>query len=421
MTSKHFEGFSHVDVKVANLVSIAHEINIGLDRMITKLEIYGSVFDPTMIAVFYLNDMSGKLRRLPLIGEEVIELEIESPGYDPLSKVFFVHKVSDIGFDPNGSAATVRIDAVSLEQVRATSSNVDLGVKGQISTAVRNILTDTVRVDEEAKLNIEETEGVESFVLPGWNAWESIAFLQRRAVSTRFHSPYLFFEDTKGFNFVSVEALIEQKKRDKPPETYTSAPFQVDVATDPEGGTVRAEHKRNVENLRIVNKASTIEQINNGGMHNTIQAFNLLRKEVVETETDYGDLATNVKAPLDDAFKAQHSSRIKDIVGKGTRRILVPSDESNVSSSVNNFGRREMFIRNIADVEISFDMYGNSSLDPGDIMHLEAPMSTGMQEEDTQLTGNYIITSFCHHITSGNMMTAVEAFRFGVGASNATG
>lgn len=420
MTSKSFEGFTHVDVKVATLISIPQEKSVPLTRMMTKLEIYGTVFDPTMVAVFYLNDMSGVLQRLPLVGEEVIELEIETPGNDPLQKVFFVHKVSDISFDPNGSATTMRIDAVSLEQVRATSTNVDLGVKDQISNTVKNILKDIVRVDEQAKLNIEETEGVETFVLPGWNAWETIAFLKRRAVSTRFHSPYLFFEDTKGFNFISVEALIEQKKRDKPPEKYTSAPFQVETSLNPEGGSIRPEDKRNVENLRIMSKASTIEQINAGGMHNTIQAFNLLRKEVVETETKYEDLQTNVKAPLDDSFKALHSARLKDIVGKGTRRVLIAADDSNVTSSVNNFGRREMFLRQIADVEIGFDMYGNSSLDPGDLMHLEAPLSTGAQEEDPQLTGNYIITSFCHHITSGNMMTAVEAFRFGVGASNAS-
>ena len=420
MTSRNFEGFSHVDVKVATLLSIPQEKTVPLTRMMTKLEIYGTVFDPTMVAVFYLNDTSGILQRLPMVGEEVIELEIETPGNEPLQKVFFVHKVSDISFDPNGSASTMRIDAVSIEQVRATSTNVDMGARDQISNMVKNILKDIVRVDEQAKVNVEDTEGIETFVLPGWNAWETIAFLKRRAVSTRFHSPYLFFEDTKGFNFISVEALIEQKKKDKPPENYTSAPFQVEASLDPQGGNVRSGQKRNVENLQIVSKASTIEQINNGGMRNTIQAFNLLRKEVVETQTTYDDLQTNVKAPLDDTFKAQHSARLKDIIGTGTRRVLIPSDVSNVTSSVNNFGRREMFLRQIADVEVGFDMYGNSSLDPGDLIHLETPLTTGNQEEDAQLTGNYIITSFCHHITSGNMMTAVEAFRFGVGTSNAS-
>ena len=419
MTDRNFEGFTHVDIKVATLISIPQEKSVPLIRMITKLEVYGTVFDPTMVAVFYLNDTSGMLQKLPLVGEEVIELEIQTPGNEPLEKIFFVHKVSDIEFDPNGSSTTIRIDAVSIEQVRATSTNVDLGVKDQISNVVKNILKDVVRVDDQAKLNIEETEGVETFVLPGWNAWQTIAFLKRRAVSTRFHSPYLFFEDSKGFNFISVEALIEQKKKDKPPELYGVSSFRVETALEPEAGSIRSEYKRNVNNLQVVNKASTIEQINYGGMQNTIQAFNLLRKEVVETQTKYDDLATNVKAPLDDSFKAQHSARLKDIIGSGTRRVLIAADNSNVTSSVNNFGRREMFLRQIADVEISFDVYGNSSLDPGDLMRLETPLSTGSPEEDTQLTGNYLITSFCHHITSGHIMTAVEAFRFGVGTSNA--
>lgn len=419
MTSKSFEGFTHVDVKMATLLSIPQEKSVPLKSMLTKLEIYGTVFDPTMVAVFYLNDVSGILQRLPMIGEEVIELEIETPGNAPLEKVFFVHKVSEIGFDPNGSSASIRIDAVALEQVRATSCNVDLGVRGLISDSVKSILKDYVKLEDDIKLNVEDTQGVESYVLPGWNAWESIAFLKRRAVSPRFFSPYLFFEDTQGFNFISVEGLIEQKKRDKPPETYTAAPFQVEVAANPEAGTIRPEQKRNVENLRIVNKASTIEQVNTGGMRNTIQAFNLLRKEVVETQTSYEDLQNNVRAPLDDSFKPIHSGRLKDIIGNGTRRILVPSDNGNVASRTENFGRREMFIRQISDLEIGFDMYGNSSLDPGDVIRLEAPMTTGMQEEDSQLSGNYIITSFCHHISAGNMMTAVEAFRFGVGASNA--
>lgn len=416
MSNDSFQGHSKVEITKAKLISLASERTVDMNNLITKLEIYGSVFDPTMAAVMYILDSTHTVYNLPIIGEEVVELEIVTPGNEPLTKVMFVHRVSNVEFDRNGSNTSMRLDLVSIEQIRAISSNIHLGVKDQVSATAKHLLTDVLRVDEKAIINVEETEGIEQFVIPGWNIWQTMEFLCAKAVSTKYYSPYLFFESNKGFNFLSAEELIDQKKKNRPPETYTAEPFHVDVALDPNGGTIKERQRRNVDGLRILTKSNTLEMINRGGFNNTMRAFNLIRKEVVETNTLYADMSSNVRVPLDDKYNPQHSTRMKDIIGNNGTFMLAPVDNSNISSSVNNVGRRNMFARHFSDIEVTFNMYGNSGLEPGDLIKLEMPRTTGSPDEDAQLTGHYMITSFCHHIKDGQMMTQAEAFRFGLGS-----
>ncbi len=415
--SNTFKGHGKVSVTRATIISLSSEQSIDLRRMITNIDIYGSIFDPTMVAVISLMDTTSTLYNLPVVGEEIVELEIETDGNEPMSKVFFVHRPEEIQFDPNGSSTSMVLHLISIDQMRAVATKVNLGVKGQLSVHVQHILKDIVRVDDRAVINLEETEGIESIVFPGWNAWESIEFMRKRAVSTKYKSPYLFFEDSKGYCFESAEALIERKKKDKPPETYTVEPFVVEASSDPNKHTVIERQVRNVENFKILSKGNTFQLLNNGGLKNKVQSFNMIRKEVVEVITGYEELKENVRQPLDASFNPQNSSRIKEILGDNTEDYYMSVDNSNLTSSVENHGRQTMFARHMGTLRVSFTMYGNSELDPGDLIRLEIPLTTGSPDEDPQLTGNYIITEFCHHIKDGLMFTDAEACRLGLATS----
>ena len=413
--SDKFPGHSKVTINVARVISIPTNKAVDITRMITMLEVYGSVFDPTMVAVVHITDTTSILYNLPIAGEEVLELEIQSDGTDrPFEKTFFVRKPDDLQFDPNGSVTTLTLHCVSIEHIRGMAKRVSKGVKEQISKTVENILKDDIRTDGE--VNVEESEGIETLVLPSLPCWDTIEMLRQRAVSTKYKSPYLFFEDSKGFNFVTVEGLIEQRKKDKPPQTFTSEPYMPTAGDDPHKSSVMERQKKNVENLVILKKADTASFIGRGGAHNRVSVFDPLEKKLERIDTSYDKMKDEiVKQPLDDSFNPHRSARLLEIVSEPTIEYLVPFDAANKSSFMNNVGKRQIFNRHFGDTQLAFTMYSDTTLEPGDVLRLEIPLTTGSPEEDPQLTGNYMVTSFVHRIKDDQMFTDVEVYRFGFG------
>lgn len=416
MTSSNFQGHSQAEIKSATLISLSTEQMVDIKRGITKLEMYCSVFDPTMAMVVRIMDSSSTLYQLPMVGEELVEIEIASSGREPITRVMAVTKVEDLAFDSNGTCTGMTLHLMSFDQLPAVGTTVYKGAKCQISELVSALIKDYLKPEQSTKLNVEETEGIETLIIPGWNVWESIEFLRSRAVSTKYHSPFLFFEGLEGYHFISVEGLVEQRLK-KTVETYTSEPFNVENSLSANKSTISERQRRNVDNLRIVSKANPISTVMNGGHSTTVRTFNMLQKEVVEATNDYTEMGSLMKRPLEGSFYPNHTAKLKNLVGKdSSRAVTFVVDDSNVSSSITNYGRRNIISHNFGEVQIEFSTFGNTELDVGDIIKLEMPRTVDMQEEDLQLTGHYMITSFCHHYKDGHMLTAVEAYRVGFGS-----
>jgi len=412
----NFQGFNKVDVTLSRITSLVTNSTVDVRRMTTLIELYGSIFDPTFVGIIYINDTTSTLYNMPVCGEEILELEFKTNGNEtPFEKTFYVFKVEDVSFDPNGSSSTMKLHFISLSQIPAIGSSLAYGTKQQISQSVEDILRNKVKISDDVQLNIEETQGIEHLVFQNWNAWDTIEFLRQRAVSTKYSSPYFFFEDSKGFNFVSCEELIDQRKKAKEVVTYTSEPFSPESGEGATKSTVLEKQRRNVENLTILKKSNTTDSINQGGVSNSVRVFSLLSKTMTTIDKTSDEIPDMVKQPLDDKFNRTRSSTLLKVVDQGLINFLVPVDATNNSSFVTNVGVRRMFNKMFGDIKLGFTMYGDSSLEPGDVIRLEIPKTVGSTEEDPQLTGNYMVTNFVHRIRDDEMMTSVEVYKFGYG------
>jgi hypothetical protein len=402
--SSNFGGHTKVTITQAAVVSLPSNKSVDVSRMLTFLEVRGSIFDSTMTGTAHIRDPSSILHNLPLTGEEVFQLQFhtELAHATPFSKLFYIHKVDDLHHDPNGSMMGVTLHFVSMDQINAISNRVISGANQTISQMVQGILQNNIKVDSSYKLNIEATQGIESLVFPGWNCWKTIEFLRQRAVSNTYKSPYFFFEDNTGYNFISCEALIAQKKA-AGIKTYTSAPWNpyADQSASAKD-SVNSSQKYNVENLRILKKSNTADFINGGGAYNLTQI-----------DTKLTDMPSNVRQPLDGQFNPQRSSALSKIVTTPPIQYMASMDDTNPTSFIQNIGPRRMFNRHFGDIKIGFMTFGDVLLNPGDVINLQVPYTTGQQSADPQLTGNYMIANLAHHIKESNMYTSVEAYRFG--------
>lgn len=410
--SELFQGYTKVAVKTCRITSLSSKKTAEINKIVNSIDIFMSIYDATMKAILTIEDKSGLIYDLPIVGEELVSLEIETPNKPAINKTFYVYAILDIQQEPNNSKTKITMELVSIDHMRGISRLVEHGMKTTLSSMVKNILTDTVKTP--AKVNVEDSKGIETIAPAGWNAWQTIDVLRQRAVGVKYHSPYLFFEDNDGYNFVTVEGLIEQKKAKGDPIKITSIPFNPGAGEGSGKSTLTDTQYRNVDDFRIIEKADMASNINNGGVSNKTIVLDIMEKKVKVINRSMKDFTDSIRQPLDDKFNPQHSDLWNDVIPTPPVKYFLPIDSSNVSEHAEHYGMRRMFNKIFNSIRVGFSMYGDSSLNPGDILYIQVPRTINNEVDDIQLTGNYMVSHIRHTIVDDEMMTLVEANRFGL-------
>jgi hypothetical protein len=408
-----FKGFSKVDIKTLRITSLVTQKTADISRLVKRLEIYQSLFDPSMTGIVVVEDPTGLIYDLPLLGEEILHIEFKTANNKEFEKVFFVYKPEDIARKSSMQSQEFTLYFASKEHFRAITTVVDQGFKATISDIASAVLTDKLKTEQ--RCTVEETRGIETLIIPGWNLWDSLEFLRQRAVSKKYDSPFFFYEDLDGFNFTSVEHLINTKKSANDIVNIQADPFNItDKAGDKSTGTVFASQYENAENFRIITKADTAAFINGGGAYTRTTVFDILDKSAKDIDLNFDEFGTTkVRQPLDATYNSNHSSFLKGLLSDPITRYAVPYDSTNPSAFVDTISTRQVFNRHLGDIVVGFSLYGNSQLSVGDLCNIRVPRTSASSHEDTQLSGHYIIGRLKHSISDDSMYTHVEAYRFG--------
>lgn len=410
MTDK-FQGHTKVDINRLVLTSLTSRRSIDISSVVTQIEIYGSIFEPTICGSLGIYDGSGDIQNLPVIGEELLEIEFQSPGRKPFTKLMHVYFPDEMGFDPNGTHIQMMLHFVSVDDFQGKLANVNRGYKQNISNIVKGVLTDFTGTTRP--LEVEDTKGIEHILIPGWDAWKTIEFLRGRAVSQKYNSPYLFFEDQTGYNFMSYEHLIEKREKMAEELIFTAESYLPEAGEMVVGkSTVLQRQYRNVDQLSVETKSNTMKLVQAGGASSRTMVFDVLDKTVKNIDVNYKDAKSIIKKPLGKNFNPSHTSDIFK-VQRPTKIYLIPLDSTNPHATADQFGAKNMYAAILAETKIGFTTPGDSQLQPGDVFYFSAPSRVNSKEPDKQISGNYIIANLRHGINGSQMFTTIEAYKCG--------
>lgn len=412
MSANKFGGFSRVSIENIRLTSITSKKSADITRLVKRIDIQQSILDPTMVGTMVIEDPTGIVYDLPLIGEEILSVSLKSEiSGAELQKDFFIHKPSDIQRNPSQQTQVFTLHFVSLDHIKAISTIIEQGFNLLLSDIVENILTSKLGSTNNI---IEPTRGTETLIIPGWNILDSIEFLRQRAVSSTYDSPYFFFETLDGFNFVSLEYMIEKQKDSNNIINVTAQSFNMGAGEDANKTTIDISQYRNAENFHIIKKTDTAALVNSGGISSRTRVYNVLEKQMYNVDVDYQQFATDVvKKPLDKTYNPHHSNFLKGITPTPTTRFTVPFDKTNPSAFANNVGYKQMFNKHLGDNLVSFTLFGDASIKAGSLINIEIPRVSSRPETDEQLSGLYIVSKLNHAISDDQMFTQIEANKFG--------
>ncbi len=168
------------------------------------------IFSHSMNGVLRFRDMYGFSEFAPLTGDnERIHIRYGQDSDKELS--FDVYQVSEIaGLNPSGEQQNL-IEIVFVDGLFQLFTQQKFSRSWQdesISNIVRHISRYALGVDTFS--NIEGSTETIDFVMPFWTVKHAIDYLARRGTGSISGQPgYLFFNNSKGLNFVTLDTLLD--------------------------------------------------------------------------------------------------------------------------------------------------------------------------------------------------------------------
>lgn len=391
-------------LKELNLILDSGDVLSLLD-MFAEINIYQDLFGAPLYCDILISDALDLYSQLPFKNTETLEISFLSPGSNTITKTMALYSKENVNLNPTGATSQYSLRFVSPEIIQNISTKVSKSYTGTLSDMVGALWSNTFT--SSAPITVEPTEGEYTLILPLSSPMAHIHELAKKAQRKENSNEcnYMFFENFRGFSFVSIGGLINQKVN--PDASFSYKNLDVQEKQDPQLGSNILRKRLTISDLALVGKENLIDEISNGVYNGFIAAHDIKNKSFVGLKYDYKD-----------GFKASthlnpHPIATQSIFTKtgflshyntGFYGIFSPELKIKRQSQINSFLNRR----------VRFNVSGNSSINVGDKTYIEFPNQSNSKNFDSGTnkyrSGFYLITSIKHTINKLNGYTmTIEA------------
>ena len=387
------------DIKILSvkIVNTDKSATIDIRAQMMSLSIYEDIEEPTVYAELMMVDSANLVKDFPIIGEEDIEISYITPGRDkPSSYKFRTFAVDGTVANPTGKASAYMLRCVSSEHFTNSVKQVDKGYNNTVAEMVADIIVNELGTTKPTI--VETTRGLLPIAIPKMNPFQAIDFLRQKAIAKRpSGGVFVFYENQYGFNFVSLEKLIQDGSKTIGSKVFTYSP---DTISDKQR---QAHAFRNLQRYEHLSKFDTIDKMSGGMFKNTVRSFDMLSKGFEETEFELKKQAHKFETG-DKKAKIPNSEKIISEANRGAPYYMfAPKDSSRGNDFVSDLmGYRHSFVKLFNQNVTRCMAYGDNYLTVGDMVELNLPDMSGTTEKkapDKRFSGKYMITKLRHIIT----------------------
>jgi hypothetical protein len=392
--------FQLIDVKLGS----ARGLIFDVFNFVTDIAIYENIFSPTMSGYIELNDAQDLVNLMPMIGEEKLLITFKSPSMTDadglFEQAFYVYKMTDREYTAE-RAVSYKLHFVSFETIRDLNSKLSKGFSGTISDVVSKILQNELKT--EKKVNVESTKNTTMYVSNYWSPFTNVNYLAKRSVSNVNDSAnYVFFENNRGFNYTSVDGLLEKTAVSR--YIYDNNTRKPTSGGGGAGRTIAKDLER-INSYRIDTAYDYMKRVQSG-----MYASRLITHELV-TKT------YNVQTMLyQDEFKKHNhlNPYPMSTIGLPSKTFATLDVQPRALETYNNFKtdgmkgwrlKNAMQMSEISAYSMDITVPGRSDICVGDVVEVfiyrPTPISQKDQEEDIidkTFSGRYLITALCHSL-----------------------
>ncbi len=396
MSQKPYE-VGDVDVKRL-VISSSKSINasvVPIDQMVS-LDIWEDMTKPTIYATLTLLDTLGMLEKFPIIGEETVEIEIQTPSLStPAKFTFKCFEIINLQRLANGKGMTYTLRCVSEEHIRNAGTMVRESMTESISNLVPYILQKHLQTKKP--MIVDPTKGIQTIVFPRLSPLQAIDMLRLRSVSMDYtSSAYVFFENQAGFNFKTVEGLYKDGLT-----SIGSRVFNMNQNALAEKKSL-GDSYRTIQSHQVIRRSDTMRKLTQGAFRSVTRVFDVHTKSYETINYDFETLFSSFETTAKKTVS--NTTEWLDQYSKGVpKQFFTVKDTSRPDVFITNaMGVRNSFVELLNDDITRILIHGDTGLKVGDVIRLNIPQVDGLSSQkkpDAFMSNNYLITRLRHMIS----------------------
>jgi hypothetical protein len=187
-------------------------VRVDLSGIVVEINLFEDIFSTSFTGNIILVDTLNIIEKLPILGQEYIELKCSTPQVNPtketiIEKRFILHSIVARENISSG-AQSYSLDIATEDSIRNLKTRVSKSYTDSIDNIVLDVLKNQLGSSQD--LNIGPTSGIRKIVSPNVHPYTLINMLKKEAVADmglNLPPHFLFFENKNGLNFISLESL----------------------------------------------------------------------------------------------------------------------------------------------------------------------------------------------------------------------
>lgn len=442
----------HLDIKGFVIYNRDRSKSIDLKHILHAFSIHESMSKSSTRGKATLYDANNILARLPIKGEEFLQIVYEDFFGVERNENYYVYAVTNIALeDNNESIQSFEIHFVSLAKFLSEkfeiqkSYNARVTPQGLISEYVKDVYDEYYAKQiskggmQPKEIVIEDTDGPQDLIVPNYSPDQTMKFFSRRAYNANSKTQsFRFFENREKYYFATNDFMERLAKGNIGYGTGLIDPNLAEGAGLGTGKTIpvftRSYMASNsgkdqlrlmyeLIDVRFGEKVNTVEEIHQGAYRNRFVEIDILNGTTEKIEYDYSKEFNEADQDLIHTadYVNEHAPKWK------TRYTL--KDYSSIGAPTGYGVRSNPFYPEIINTKTSYfahyharkveaTVYGRNTLFAGDrvTLNLIEPIAADQnREKDKENSGDYFVESIDNVFYENTFKQNLILARVGIG------
>jgi len=276
------------DVKVEKIDIESSFGKYDLVPHLEELNIYESIFSNHLQAHITLVDAFNIPFKLPIIGEETIDVSIRLEGDEGSTIInppmFHVHDLGERFLKTNQSQR-FSLNLVSAQYMSNAHSRVSKSFSGMTAEDIVHDIWANYLDDGHGDLYTEPSKREEQCIIPNWTPHQAFNWLARRTqpedgFGNDHAANYVYYEDMDGVHFKSLNGLADPDKLT--PLVFAKEPLAEDPAKieSLSAGFVKAD------NIIYLGQFEKVKNVNEGQYASKMITHDIVKKKILQHDYD---------------------------------------------------------------------------------------------------------------------------------------
>jgi hypothetical protein len=406
---------------VKNITIVSKGGSIEVTSLYEELNIFDSMFLPVMSGNILITDANNLSDKLAFDGSEVIAMAFEkSDGSDigSFKKSFRIYKQTDRR-NLNQNSERYILHFISDEFFFSEQQRITQSYESTYSDIVDKIMKNYLKVEPFNRGLMEKTYGIKKIVVPNLKPLDAIEWCAKRSIDAKNSPNYMFFRNSLGFNFVTLSTLLTKQSI-------------LNINFDPKNLSSKnsLQEMSSARAFEILQQDDIIEKTRAGVNAGTFIGFDPITRSFGQKQISFPDVysAMNHGNENPDTVEIINRDNTSTLTTHDSRKVLSingagrknssyiknkdPSSISKVETYENYAFQRKALLKNLISKKVKLVMPGNFQLTSGLNVDLTIPgfgaKTKGDDNDDSSISGKYIIVATRHIITNNKHETLIE-------------